>query len=47
MLARPEGVLFALLFWISALREFGILLPNSQRQHRTLKIQENVLPDAL
>ena len=28
-------------------REIGILLPNNQRQHRTLHIQEDVLPYAL
>ena len=28
-------------------REIGILLPNNQRQHRTLQIQEDVLPYAL
>ena len=28
-------------------REIGILLPNNQRQHRTLRIQEDVLPYAL
>jgi len=28
-------------------REIGILLPNNQRQHRTLRIQKNVLPSAL
>ena len=27
--------------------EIGILLPNSQRQHRTLRIQKDVLPYAL
>ena len=27
------------------LREIGILLPNNQRQHRTLHIQKDVLPD--
>jgi len=25
-------------------REIGILLPNNQRQHRTLHIQKDVLP---
>ena len=29
------------------LREIGILLPNNQRQHRTLHIQKDVLPFAL
>jgi len=28
-------------------REIGILLPNSQRQHRTLHIQKDVLQKAL
>ena len=28
-------------------REIGILLPNNQRQHRTLYIQKDVLPYAL
>ena len=28
-------------------REIGILLPNNQRQHRTLHIQKDVLPYAL
>jgi hypothetical protein len=28
-------------------RKIGILLPNNQRQHRTLHIQEDVLPYAL
>jgi len=28
-------------------REIGILLPNNKRQHRTLHIQEDVLPCAL
>jgi hypothetical protein len=28
-------------------REIGILLPNNQRQHRTLHIQKDVLPCAL
>jgi len=28
-------------------REIGILSPNNQRQHRTLKIQEDVLSYAL
>jgi len=28
----------------SANREIGILLPNNQRQHRTLHIQKDVLP---
>ena len=28
-------------------REIGILLPNNQRQHRTLNIQKDVLPYAL
>jgi len=28
-------------------RDIGILLPNNQRQHRTLHIQEDVLPYAL
>ena len=28
-------------------REIGILLSNNQRQHRTLHIQEDVLPYAL
>ena len=28
-------------------KEVGILLPKNQRQHRTLHIQENVLPYAL
>jgi len=28
-------------------REIGILLPNNQRQHRTLRIQKNVPPYAL
>jgi len=28
-------------------REMGISLPNSQRQHRTLHIQKDVLPYAL
>jgi len=27
--------------------EIGILLPNNQRQHRTLPIQKDVLPYAL
>jgi len=27
--------------------EIGILLPNNQRQHRTLHIQKDVLPYAL
>jgi hypothetical protein len=27
--------------------EIGIPLPNNQRQHRTLHIQEDVLPSAL
>ena len=27
--------------------EIGILLPNNQRKHRTLHIQEDVLPHAL
>jgi len=27
--------------------EIGILLPNNQRQHRTLQIQKDVLPCAL
>ena len=31
----------------SASREIGILLPNNQRQHRTLYPQEDVLPYAL
>jgi len=30
-----------------SLREIGILLPNNQRQHRTLHIQKDVLPYAL
>jgi len=29
------------------LGEFGILLPNNQRQHRSMHIQKNVLPCAL
>ena len=29
------------------LLEIGTLLPNNQRQHRTLHIQEEVLPNAL
>ena len=29
------------------LKEIGILSPNDQRQHRTLHIQKDVLPDAL
>ena len=28
-------------------KEIGILLPNNQRQHRTLHIQTDVLPYAL
>jgi len=28
-------------------REIGILLPNNQRQHRTLHIQKDVLPYVL
>jgi len=28
-------------------REIGILLPNNQRQHRILRIQDDVLPYAL
>ena len=28
-------------------QRFGILFPNNQRQHRTLHIQEDVLPYAL
>jgi len=28
-------------------REIGMLLPNNQRQHRTLHIQKDVLPYAL
>jgi len=28
-------------------REIGVLLPNKQRQHRTLHIQKDVLPQAL
>ena len=28
-------------------KEIGILLPNNQRQHRTLHIQKDVLPYAL
>ena len=31
----------------TTLREIGIVLPNSQRQHRTLHIQKDVLPYAL
>jgi len=31
----------------NAAREIGILLPNNQRQHRTLYIQEDALPYAL
>ena len=27
--------------------DIGILLPNNQRQHRTLHIQKDVLPDTL
>ena len=30
-----------------AFREIGVLLPNNQRQHRTLHIQKDVLPYAL
>jgi len=34
--------------WIpEAGRKIGILLPNNQRQHRTLHIQKDVLPYAL
>ena len=33
--------------WSISEREIGILLPNNQRQHRTLHIQEDVLPYAL
>ena len=29
------------------LKEIGILLPNNQRKHRSLHIQEDVLPYAL
>jgi len=29
------------------LKEIGILLPNNQRQHRTLHIQKGMLPYAL
>jgi len=29
------------------LAEIGILLPNNQRQHRTLHIQQDMLPYAL
>jgi len=32
---------------VTFLREIDILLPNDQRQHRTLHIQKDVLPDAL
>jgi len=28
-------------------REIGVLMPNNQRQHRTLHIQKDVLPNAL
>jgi hypothetical protein len=31
----------------AGLREIGILLPNNQRQHRSLHIQKDVLPYAL
>jgi len=31
----------------SRAREIGVLLPNNQRQHRTLHIQKGVLPHAL
>jgi len=34
-------------FLAPALPEIGILLPNNQRQHRTLHIQKDVLPYAL
>ena len=27
-----------------AVREIGVVLPNNQRQHRTLRIQKDVLP---
>ena len=38
----PGGMLAAT--WI---RENGIVLPNNQRQHRTLHIQKDVLPYAV
>jgi len=43
--ARPEKVLT--LARGGPFREIGILLPNNQRQHRTLHIQKDVLPYAL
>ena len=33
--------------WKSAEREIGMLLPNNQRQHRILHIQQDVLPCTL
>jgi len=52
-LHAPEPILGALIvspaqasqLWL--FREIGILLPNNQRQHRTLYIQKDVLPYAL
>ena len=35
------------IIWRGCSREIGILLPNDQRQHRTLHIQEDVMPYAL
>ena len=33
--------------WRSARTEMGMLMPNNQRQHRSLHIQKDVLPNAL
>ena len=44
--AAGINIVFGLIVRVP-LREIGVLLPSSQRQHRTLHIQKDVLPYAL
>ena len=53
-LGVDEALLFLLVLLLISVRllfesgpEIGILLPNNQRQHRTLHIQRDLLPYAL